>query len=365
MLSLSELDYLTMPGLDVMLGHDDYPEGHQGGLTIVQNGARVAANGDLRLDRTPGQWQPVPRTGRRQVDRARQELTLHGEFPDPGPGRARLQPAALPRPPPPLRAERPGRRRGLPAPGGPRGAAPGGVGRQGRPEPRALPRRAPRPHLRHGRGGGPLPAPARRPGPPRCTGRGPARPARHRPPALGGPGVRPAADDRRARHPGPAGAPRRPRPAHQWLVRGPHPGAGRRHPGRDRVARLPPRPARLPGRAGPPALPGRLPPAPAQGGGGGAGRAGPRPARGGARAHRARRRAGGGARARAARVGAVPPLRLPPARLHRGARAGNVRAPVRQRPVGRLPHRAARSTEDRSGSRRWSTSCRCRCATCA
>jgi hypothetical protein len=83
MLVLSELDYLTMPGLDVMLGHDDYPEGHQGGLTIVQNGARVAANGDLRLDRTPGQWQPVPRTGRRQVDHARQELTLHGEFPDP------------------------------------------------------------------------------------------------------------------------------------------------------------------------------------------------------------------------------------------------------------------------------------------
>lgn len=83
MLNLHELDYLTMPGLDVMLGHDEYPEGHQGGLTIVQNGERAAANGDLRIDRTPGQWAAVPRTVRREVDRERGELALHLEFPDP------------------------------------------------------------------------------------------------------------------------------------------------------------------------------------------------------------------------------------------------------------------------------------------
>jgi endoglucanase len=83
MLQLDDQDRLSMPGLEVTLGHDDYPEGHQAGLTIVQNGVRVAANGDLRLDRTPGQWQPVPRSGPREVDRERRELTLHGEFPDP------------------------------------------------------------------------------------------------------------------------------------------------------------------------------------------------------------------------------------------------------------------------------------------
>ncbi|MBP8963381.1 MAG: hypothetical protein KBG39_10595, partial [Opitutaceae bacterium] len=54
-LQLNDLEYLEMPGLNVMLAHDYYPEGHQGGVGILQNGLRVATNGDLRFDRTPGQ----------------------------------------------------------------------------------------------------------------------------------------------------------------------------------------------------------------------------------------------------------------------------------------------------------------------
>jgi len=52
-----------MTGLNVMLAHDFYPEGHQGGVSIIQNGLRVATNGDLRLEPTPGQWQPIPKVG--------------------------------------------------------------------------------------------------------------------------------------------------------------------------------------------------------------------------------------------------------------------------------------------------------------
>ena len=44
---------------------DIYPEGHQGGVCIIMNGHRVATNGDIRLEATPGQWQPVPK----QLDR--------------------------------------------------------------------------------------------------------------------------------------------------------------------------------------------------------------------------------------------------------------------------------------------------------
>lgn len=36
------------------------PEGHQGGVCVIMNGHRVATNGDLRFEATPGQWQPVP-----------------------------------------------------------------------------------------------------------------------------------------------------------------------------------------------------------------------------------------------------------------------------------------------------------------
>jgi hypothetical protein len=96
MLKINELEYLEMPGLDVMLGHDEYPEGHQGGVSIIQNGARVASNGDLRLDRSPGQWEPVPRAHPREVDRARGELRQTLEFPDPARDRKGFNPVRYP-----------------------------------------------------------------------------------------------------------------------------------------------------------------------------------------------------------------------------------------------------------------------------
>ena len=72
-----------MTGLNVMLAHDFYPESHQGGVGVIQNGLRVATNGDLRLEPTPGQWQPVPKVGQRVVDREKQEISVRMEYPDP------------------------------------------------------------------------------------------------------------------------------------------------------------------------------------------------------------------------------------------------------------------------------------------
>jgi endoglucanase len=95
-LTLSELEYLEMPGLNVMLAHDYYPEGHQGGVGIIQNGLRVATNGDLRLDRTPGQWQPVPKVGKRVVDRASSEISVRAEYPDESKNRRGFNPVEYP-----------------------------------------------------------------------------------------------------------------------------------------------------------------------------------------------------------------------------------------------------------------------------
>jgi endoglucanase len=81
-LSINDQEYLEMTGLNVMLAHDYYPEGHQGGVGVILNGQRVATNGDLRLDPTPGQWQPTPAVGPRQVDRAAQEISVRMSFPD-------------------------------------------------------------------------------------------------------------------------------------------------------------------------------------------------------------------------------------------------------------------------------------------
>jgi len=81
-MKLNRLDYLEYQGVNVMLAHDFYPEGHQGGVGIIQNGQRVATNGDIRLEPTPGQWQPIPKVGKRMVDRAKQEISVRMEYPN-------------------------------------------------------------------------------------------------------------------------------------------------------------------------------------------------------------------------------------------------------------------------------------------
>ena len=59
-LELNEQGYFEAPGLNVTVFADIYPDGHQTGVTVIQHGERVAANGDLRLEPSPGQWSPVP-----------------------------------------------------------------------------------------------------------------------------------------------------------------------------------------------------------------------------------------------------------------------------------------------------------------
>ena len=60
--------YFNAEGVDVMAFSDFYPEGHQGGVCVIMNGRRVATNGDIRLDATPGQWQAVPKQLQRKVE---------------------------------------------------------------------------------------------------------------------------------------------------------------------------------------------------------------------------------------------------------------------------------------------------------
>lgn len=60
--------YFNNEGVDVMAFSDFYPEGHQGGITVIMNGKRLCANGDIRFEPTPGQWQPVPTQLDRKVN---------------------------------------------------------------------------------------------------------------------------------------------------------------------------------------------------------------------------------------------------------------------------------------------------------
>jgi len=68
--------YFNAGGTDVMAFSDFYPEGHQGGVCVIMNGRRIATNGDIRLEATPGQWQPVPKQLNRKVEGERIVTTL-------------------------------------------------------------------------------------------------------------------------------------------------------------------------------------------------------------------------------------------------------------------------------------------------
>ncbi len=95
-LAINDSGYYEMQGLNVMVFDDFYPEGHQGGLTIVQFGERVAANGDVRFDPTPGQWSPVPKVGNKVVDKKNGKIEVTLWYPDSSRNERGFNPIAYP-----------------------------------------------------------------------------------------------------------------------------------------------------------------------------------------------------------------------------------------------------------------------------
>ncbi len=79
---LNSQEYFERPGINVMYGQDYYPEGHQGGLSVIMHDERIASNGDVRLEPSPGQWSPIPKPGKREVNAATQEIRVPLAYPD-------------------------------------------------------------------------------------------------------------------------------------------------------------------------------------------------------------------------------------------------------------------------------------------
>ncbi|MGC9349286.1 MAG: glycoside hydrolase family 9 protein [Anaerolineae bacterium] len=78
--TLNEQEYLEAPGVSVLVFHNSYPEGKQGGLEIIQHGERVASCGDVRLGVMPGQWDSLPQVGKREVDIGTRTVRVLGHF---------------------------------------------------------------------------------------------------------------------------------------------------------------------------------------------------------------------------------------------------------------------------------------------
>lgn len=96
-LKLNEQGYFEAPGLNVTVFADIYPDGHQTGVTVIQHGERVAANGDLRLEPSPGQWSPVPAGDGEPVhDPATGTVTQALRYPDESKNRKGFNPIEYP-----------------------------------------------------------------------------------------------------------------------------------------------------------------------------------------------------------------------------------------------------------------------------
>lgn len=94
--TLGDREYFSTGSVDVMAFQDIYPDGHQGGVSLIQHGVRTATNGDLRLETTPGQWSPIPAQTDRSVDFEAGSITATLAYPDPSKNRKGFNPIRYP-----------------------------------------------------------------------------------------------------------------------------------------------------------------------------------------------------------------------------------------------------------------------------
>ncbi len=71
--TINDLEYVEAPGFSVLVFHNNYPDGHQAGIELIQHGERVASNGFVRLD-NPDLNLPAPAQAERVVDRVAGEV---------------------------------------------------------------------------------------------------------------------------------------------------------------------------------------------------------------------------------------------------------------------------------------------------
>lgn len=72
--TINDQEYLETQGFNVLVFHDYYPEGDQGGIEFIHHDERTAANGFINVDLPAGQRFPRPARAVRKVDREKNEI---------------------------------------------------------------------------------------------------------------------------------------------------------------------------------------------------------------------------------------------------------------------------------------------------
>lgn len=85
-LTLNDREYFETPGLNVLVfsnWYDGYfDDSKMSGVELIHHGERTVTNGDVRLNITPEQWDPIPAFIEREVDRDAQAIEAFLHYPD-------------------------------------------------------------------------------------------------------------------------------------------------------------------------------------------------------------------------------------------------------------------------------------------
>jgi endoglucanase len=85
-LVLAEAGFYEAPAVNVLVFSNWYDglfaDAKHSGVELVQQGERIATNGDVRLSATPGQWDPIGRLVSRTVDEATGAIEVLLEYPE-------------------------------------------------------------------------------------------------------------------------------------------------------------------------------------------------------------------------------------------------------------------------------------------
>jgi endoglucanase len=84
-LKLNELGYFESRGLNVLVFsnwyNDLFSDSKMSGIEIIHHGVRTATNGDVRLNPTPEQWDPIPQFVERKVDKTARVIEAFLRYP--------------------------------------------------------------------------------------------------------------------------------------------------------------------------------------------------------------------------------------------------------------------------------------------
>jgi endoglucanase len=84
-LKLNDSSYFETRGLNILVFSNHYGifnDEKLSGVEIIHHGVRTATNGDVRLNPTPEQWDPIPKFIDRKINRLENSIEAHLSYPD-------------------------------------------------------------------------------------------------------------------------------------------------------------------------------------------------------------------------------------------------------------------------------------------